>query len=170
MKDLSKINSYIILTIKSILIFFSIFVVFATVFGLFMLKKDYQEIKNTTLKPDIYVVIGDTKFNVQRVSEYEDRQRGLSGIQKIQDKEGMLFIFDTVDYHGIWMKDMNFPIDIIWLDEFFVIVNFEKNVSPKTFPKVFKPDMKSKYVLELRAGSIDKYFIFHNEQVDLIFK
>ena len=38
----------------------------------------------------------------------------------------MLFIFSQPDFYPFWMKDMKFPIDIIWLDENLQIINIEK--------------------------------------------
>ena len=46
-----------------------------------------------------------------------ERKRGLSGRPNLVDGTGMLFVFKESGEHGIWMKDMRFPIDILWLDE-----------------------------------------------------
>jgi uncharacterized protein len=83
----------------------------------------------------------------------EKRQQGLSGRENIANHSGMLFIFDTNDYHGIWMPDMNFSIDIIWLDEAKQVVAIESRVAPETYPRVFKPTVPAKYVIELPAGT-----------------
>jgi uncharacterized membrane protein (UPF0127 family) len=82
------------------------------------------------------------------------RSRGLSGTTSLNNKNGMLFKFEQADEHGIWMKDMTVPIDIIWIDEQNRVVSIEDNVSPSTYPKVFKPDMPAKYVLEVTAGYV----------------
>ncbi|MEX2014012.1 MAG: DUF192 domain-containing protein, partial [Parcubacteria group bacterium] len=62
-------------------------------------------------------------------------------------------------YHGFWMKDMHFAIDIVWIDENFRIVGIEKEVRPETFPQVFRPDQPIKYVLELPAGYSERHDI-----------
>ena len=52
----------------------------------------------------------------------------------------------------MWMKDMQFPIDILWLDAEYKIV-FIKHVStPETYPESFYSDVPARYVLELPAG------------------
>ncbi len=66
----------------------------------------------------------------------------------------MLFKFDTPGIYGIWMKDMRFPIDIIWLDKNKKIVNLKRNVDPSTYPLVYYPPKESLYILEVRAGLI----------------
>ena len=71
----------------------------------------------------------------------------------------MLFIFDSPAQYGFWMKDMDFAIDIVWIDEKFHVVDVDKEVLPETFPQVFYPDQAVVYVLELPAGTVDKYQI-----------
>ncbi|MEK6847999.1 MAG: DUF192 domain-containing protein [Nanoarchaeota archaeon] len=79
------------------------------------------------------------------------REKGLSGMASLPDDSAMLFVFERLDKHGFWMKDMNFPIDIIWLDDKYIITHIESNISPDTFPKVFHPEKNSLYVLEANA-------------------
>src|SRR3989338_8221873 len=67
----------------------------------------------------------------------------------------MLFIFDKPDNYGFWMKDMRFPIDIIWLDQNFKVVHVEKSVATSTYPKVFYPSGPATYVLEVNSGISD---------------
>ncbi|MFT7557348.1 MAG: uncharacterized membrane protein (UPF0127 family) [Planctomycetota bacterium] len=86
-----------------------------------------------------------------------ERVRGLSGTERLAFDEGMLFAFDRPDFHGIWMKDMSYALDIVWFDEEYSIVHTEENVTPETYPKVFRPDRESWYVLELPAGWLEKY-------------
>lgn len=71
----------------------------------------------------------------------------------------MLFIFETPGQHGFWMKDMNFSIDIVWIDENLQIVGIDKNIAPETFPNIFYPNQLVKYVLEIPAGYSDAHRI-----------
>ena len=86
-----------------------------------------------------------------------ERERGLSGRESLEREKVMLFVFEEETYPGIWMKDMAFPIDIAWIDKNGAIVHIERNVSPKTFPKVFFPPAKSLYVLEANAGFFESH-------------
>ncbi len=86
----------------------------------------------------------------------ETRIKGLSGMESLPKDTVMLFVFDTPDKYGIWMKDMNFPIDIIWLDHEGRVITLESNVSPDTFPKVFFPPENSLYTIEANSGFIDQ--------------
>lgn len=76
--------------------------------------------------------------------------------KSIKDSEGMLFKFPFNHQWKIWMLNMKFPIDVIWLDERFKIVHIEKGMPPcrSIFTcKSFSPDRRSRYVLELKAGA-----------------
>lgn len=84
-----------------------------------------------------------------------DRMRGLSGRESLPSDSGMLFIFPDQHYHGIWMKDMNFALDIIWLNDIMEVVHLERDVSPATYPRVFTPPTPALYVLELPNGTVD---------------
>lgn len=50
------------------------------------------------------------------------------------------------------MKDMNFPIDIVWIGEDWKVVSINTLVNPDTYPEVFYPALPVKYVLELNSG------------------
>lgn len=83
------------------------------------------------------------------------RVKGLSGVDKLKSNEGMLFIFPKEGNYGFWMKDMNFPIDIIWIDRDLKVAGVAKNVLPSTYPQAFYPPTPVPYVLELPAGTFD---------------
>lgn len=85
-----------------------------------------------------------------------EQVRGLSGRTNLPENSGMLFVYEKNVIPNFWMKDMNFALDIIWLDENWRVVGFEKNVSPATFPQTFSPDKPIRYVLEVNAGFVDK--------------
>ena len=68
----------------------------------------------------------------------------------------MIFEFPEEDFHSFWMKDMKFPIDIAWLDKNKKIIHIEKDVSPKTYPKIFNPAVLSLYALEISSGFLNK--------------
>ena len=92
----------------------------------------------------------------------EQRIRGLSGIEKMNENEGMLFLFDKPSKQGFWMNKMNFPIDIIWLDSNNKVVHIEKQLEPcKLFLAcpVYNPEVDSLYVIELHSGFADDHSI-----------
>lgn len=111
------------------------------------------------------VTLKEKVFSVEVTDTQDELEEGLSGHKPLLDNEGMFFIFDNVGIHGFWMKDMLFPIDIIWIDQDFKIIHIEELVTPDTYPKVFYPGSPSMYVLEVKAGVIDELDLKLGESV-----
>lgn len=88
-----------------------------------------------------------------------ERVRGLSGQQNLAENQGLLFVFDQESIWGIWMKDMKFAIDVIWLDNSFKIVDLRSDFRPDSFPETAVPKLPAKYVLEIRANFAQKHEI-----------
>ncbi len=111
------------------------------------------KIKNVKSIP---VQINNIKIEAEIAKTLQEKSQGLSGRILLEQTKGMLFIFDQPGFYGFWMKDMNFPIDIIWIDQNRIIVDITENLFPATFPKSFQPKSPAKYVLEVNAGFADK--------------
>lgn len=100
----------------------------------------------------------------------EERQLGLMFRKKINPDQGMLFIFERENFYSIWMKNMNIPLDILWLDKEKRIVHIERDVPPcqedpcptytSRFPAI--------YVLELKAGSVNEHMLKIYDRLDFI--
>jgi uncharacterized protein len=102
--------------------------------------------------PENTLRIGGKTISVEIADTNEERAQGLSGRERLALGTGMLFVFEEPALHGFWMKDMNFSIDIVWIDENWTVVSVDRGVLPKTFPKAFYPASPAKYVLELNSG------------------
>ena len=127
-----------------------------------------NKFNRNVLYEELSLWVEDEKVLVLEVSDSPlERQEGLSSRESLAIDAGMLFVFEKSDKHGIWMKDMNFPLDIIWLDENFRVVNFKKDVSPDTFPTVFISTSPALYVIEANAGFIDQFSIKIGEILDV---
>lgn len=103
--------------------------------------------------------LGDGAFTVRVAKSDEARTKGLSGTSSLPEDEALLFVFDTDSKWGIWMKDMNYSIDIVWLDDSKKVVDTALNVSPQTYPRVFTPKKDARYVVEFAAGTVRKQLI-----------
>jgi hypothetical protein len=62
-----------------------------------------------------HVTIGSAVFSAEVASTTVEQARGLSGRAGLGQDEGMLFLFSSPGVKNFWMKDMNFPIDMIWI-------------------------------------------------------
>jgi len=100
----------------------------------------------------------------------EERTQGLMFRNTLNDDQGMLFVFEEEGLYFFWMKNMNFAIDILWLDRQKRIVHLELNVPPcKKEPcPTYAPDLPAKYVLELKAGSIERRKLKLFDRIDFI--
>lgn len=112
------------------------------------------------------VHIGGIPLSVVIADTEESRIQGLSGRKEI-GATGMLFVFDEVDYHGIWMKDMFFPIDLIWIDENLTVIGIEKGVRPDTYPRTFRPPLPAKYLIETTERYTETFGISVGDTVRL---
>ena len=98
------------------------------------------------------LTIGNTTLQAEIAQTEKQKMIGLSHRKTLAEGHGMLFIFNTNDKHGIWMKDMHFPIDIIWIDTTMKVIHIEQNISPNTYPQTFTPPTPARYILEVPAG------------------
>lgn len=104
---------------------------------------------------DRVIEVNEQKIFVQERTNSQQWQKGLSDRKKLCDHCGMLFLFPEKQSKGFWMKDMQFDIDILWINDT-EVVHIEKNVSHKTPEKVYKPQEEVNAVLELPAGKAQK--------------
>ena len=112
----------------------------------------------TTNKPSVKI---DSKtFYVYVASSDEQKAKGLAIFTTLPENEGMIFPFSSSDYYAFWMKDMRFPIDIIYIEKNKIVDIFpnvpQPNSSLDQLP-IYKPDKKANYVLEINAGLAKKY-------------
>lgn len=67
------------------------------------------------------VIINNTRINVEIADDPTERAQGLSGTPSLADDEGMLFIFNEPAIQSFWMKDMQIPLDMIWIRDGVVV-------------------------------------------------
>lgn len=83
----------------------------------------------------------------------EDRAMGLMFRPSLPAERALLFAFDGLDFHAIWMKNCRFPIDIVWLDEQQRVVHVATAVPPcaKEPCPVYQPLQRALFVVEMNA-------------------
>jgi uncharacterized protein len=93
-------------------------------------------------------------LTVEVMLEDADRARGLMFRPSLPEERGMLFVFEDVDRHSIWMKNCRFPLDIVWLDEQRQVVDVAESVPHcrKEPCPVYSPARAALFVLEMNAG------------------
>jgi len=132
---------------------------------------------NTAVETNVYkkkeIKIGDKSMLVEVVDTPEARNNGLSGRDGLEGNQGMLFVFEVQDINpGFWMKDMKFPIDIIWINDGKVsqiskeVPAPEPDTPDRSLP-IYTPKSEIDYVLEVSAGFSDKNGISVGDAVEL---
>lgn len=116
---------------------------------------------------DRRVIINGQKFDVATVDTVESREKGLSGWPRLGKNQGMLFKYSESGEYCIWMKDMKFNIDAIWVDGANKVVATKENLTPQSYPEVFCPDKEAKYILEIPSGAVSSHHIIVGNQVNI---
>ena len=104
--------------------------------------------------PAEVVIDGRIRVRVEVADTMLAQERGLSGHAPLAADEGMVFLFDRPEKYAFWMKDMTFPIDIIWIMDG-AIADITPDVpvpTPGVSLPTFAPKVPVDTVLEVNAG------------------
>ncbi|MBR9681797.1 MAG: DUF192 domain-containing protein [Candidatus Altiarchaeota archaeon] len=98
------------------------------------------------------------KFTIEVADTWLTRMRGLQNRTSIGKHEGMLFVFSKEGQPSFWMKDVNFPLDIIFLDKNKILVEVFESLEPcnSSVCPSYKTSVPFKYALELPAGTVKR--------------
>lgn len=102
----------------------------------------------------IIAISTEKKIYVEVADTIEKRSLGLGKRSGLKNGWGMLFVFEKRKHHRFWMKDMKFPLDIVWLDNH-KIVHILRDVQPVKSgdsPPIMRPPVVCNFVLEINAG------------------
>jgi uncharacterized membrane protein (UPF0127 family) len=97
----------------------------------------------------------DCKFKMEVANTTDKRAIGLSYRDSMDQGKGMLFIFDRTAEQCMWMKDMKFDLDMLWLNEQKEIIKIERQVPPSSYPSSLCAQ-DTKYVIELNSGAANR--------------
>jgi uncharacterized membrane protein (UPF0127 family) len=123
--------------------------------------------------PQKSVIISGIKIRVDIANTPTLQTKGLSGRESLAEDQGMLFVFSSEAKQFFWMKDMLFPIDIIWINKEKEIVYIDENTP---VPEANTPDYKLplysspkpvSYVLEVNADFCQKNNIKVGDNVEI---
>ena len=98
----------------------------------------------------IPLYIHDREIWVEVAQTPGERSVGLMGRKHLGKDEGMLFIFETEDYHGFWMKDTLLPLSIAFIGKDGRIV-WMTDMKPLTLDSHIPPK-PILYALEMNKG------------------
>lgn len=160
---------------KKVLIFYALLVVAVVIFAITKgtnLLHFNSAGSTKSASANATATVNGTAYKLIIAKSDAEKQKGLSGRNDLAKDTGMLFIFDKKDKYGFWMRDMKFPIDIIWINDD-KIVDFVENApaasngqSPANLI-IYRPGAEANYVLEVNAREITKQKIKKGDTVVL---
>ena len=107
------------------------------------------------------LTVENVEFEIEIAQTLAERTKGLADRTDLCSQCGMLFIFEADNYHAFWMKGTFIPLDIIWLDKNWQVVDFTAFAQPQAgrpdeeLP-IYRPKTPARYVLELPGGTVEK--------------
>ena len=106
------------------------------------------------------ITLGSNTLQVEIAATPKQWEQGLSGRATLDATAGMLFRFPEVHVPVFWMKDMRFPLDMIWIDND-TVVDITANVPAPTSPTLptYSPKQEVDTVLEVNAGYAENHKI-----------
>jgi uncharacterized membrane protein (UPF0127 family) len=99
------------------------------------------------------------EFSLEIAADPQSRRLGYMYRERVGPAEGMLFLFETTSRHGMWMKNCKVPLDIIWLDERWQVVEIARRLPPcpeQGECRSSVPMAAARYVLEVAAGTTER--------------
>lgn len=108
-----------------------------------------------------------TTFDIEIADSDYETETGLMYRKDMAEKQGMLFIFPDVRQHFFHMKNTEFGLDIIFLNEDLKIASFQENAQPFS-EKLLPSQVPVKYALEIKAGLSEKWLLEVGDRVEFI--
>jgi len=126
---------------------------------LFLIGRSLLSNNSFNLTPQAKAIINNSSFNLLLAKTPKEKEVGLSNKKSLPNNEGMLFKFEKAGYYSFWMKDMKFPIDIIFIKNN-KIVTIYNDVKPPVNNKelaIYQPLEPADTILEINSGLAKKY-------------
>lgn len=121
-------------------------------------------VENFLFKKAIY--IDNSTFYVWVARTDKEREEALNNKEGMPANGGMIFAFDTDGLYAVSTAKVQFPIDIIWLNQEGTVVSTEVYIPPgRAYPA--RPTAPARYVLLLNGGVADKNYIGNESHVNI---
>ncbi|MEO9894518.1 DUF192 domain-containing protein [Aurantibacter sp.] len=106
-----------------------------------------------------------TSINIEFAESEYETQTGLMYRHSMENNQGMLFIFPDEAMHSFYMKNTEFPIDIIFIKADSTIGSFQENAQPFN-EKGLSSKVPIKYVLEVNAGLAEQWLLEVGDKIE----
>lgn len=130
---------------------------------------DFLSLSKPSIMKDLK--IDNTVIKVEVADDSAKRKVGLGGRDSLATDTGMLFVFDSPVKPQFWMKNVKFPLDIIWIKNM-TVVDIIRNaavpapdVADDALPR-YVPNQEVDMVLEVNAGFVDSKGIKNGDTIN----
>jgi uncharacterized membrane protein (UPF0127 family) len=103
-------------------------------------------------------------IDIEIADDDAKREVGLMGRPVMEERQGMLFIFEEEHLESFWMRNTILPLDMIFINKQGKIVTIHKNTKPFSDDS-YPANALTMFVLEVNAGFTDKYGIKEGDMV-----
>ncbi len=104
------------------------------------------------------------RIAVELAESPEEQTRGLMGRRSLPSKGGMLFVYPEDVDQSFWMKNTPLPLDILFIRGDSSVVNIVRRTRPLSEDRITSAG-PARYVLELRAGFVDRHGIDESTRI-----
>ena len=120
----------------------------------------------------VNVTYRGTVIKAYLADSFVKKMFGLMYRDRLEEGTGMLFVLgrESITEASIWMLNMKFSIDVVWMDRDGVVVDTAESIQPcaSMFKcKTYVPGSKVKYVLELNSGMAKRLGMGRGERIVL---
>jgi uncharacterized membrane protein (UPF0127 family) len=129
---------------------------------------------NLTKSPTKKLMLKNTTIDLLVAETLDETMWGLSDFPSLPADTGMLFVFPQPGIYSFWMKDMQFSLDMIWIDSDNRVITIHENISPDTYlqkpPQTFQSTKPASAVIEVSGGFVKDYGVKVGERLEIINK
>jgi uncharacterized membrane protein (UPF0127 family) len=115
-----------------------------------------QPINNLDNNPNnnYQLIINNQTIHLTPAITNEQKSKGLMNITNLPPNQGMIFIYNQEQTLSFWMKNTLIPLDIIFLNKDYEVVDIKHNFQPCTNDPCpsYQSKQPAKYAIELNAG------------------
>lgn len=142
-----------------------------------------QDILGSVRSEYTQAVIAGHSFTLRVADTIAEQERGLSGTDSLDPNEGMLFVFKDRKERAVWMKEMEFPIDVIWLElaplseadiiqtpsvrARYKVVGTTSELVPESYPATFRSGNPVDAFLEIPAGMVNQLSVVVGQEINI---
>ena len=106
-----------------------------------------------------------TKLDIEIAETEYETQTGLMYRESMASNQGMLFIFPDERIHSFYMKNTEFPLDLIFIKADSTIASFQEDAQPYNETGL-SSQVPVKYVLEVNAGLAQKWLLEVGDEIE----